>query len=72
MRVAFEISHGSYMSVQRRSYKNYKKAPELHAVNPHLCPYSHPEDVDVEIHQVDESALDEMWSFVKRKEPQRW
>ena len=26
----------------------------------------------VEIHQVDESELDEMWSFVKRKEQQRW
>src|SRR2546422_11675678 len=37
-----------------------------------MCPYSHPEDVEVEIHKVDESELDEMWSFVKRKEQQRW
>jgi len=28
--------------------------------------------VEVEIHQVDESELDEMRSFVKRKEQQRW
>jgi insertion element IS1 protein InsB len=68
----FEISHGYYMSVQPPSYKNEKKEPELHAVNPNICPYSHPEDVEVEIHQVDESELDEMWSFVKRKEQQRW
>ena len=26
----------------------------------------------VKIHKVDESELDEMWSFVKRKEQQRW
>jgi insertion element IS1 protein InsB len=28
--------------------------------------------VEVEIHKVDESEVDEMWSFVKRKEQQRW
>ena len=28
--------------------------------------------MEVEIHKVDESELDEMWSFVKRKEQQRW
>jgi insertion element IS1 protein InsB len=28
--------------------------------------------VEVEIHKVDESEIDEMWSFVKRKEQQRW
>ena len=28
--------------------------------------------MEVEIRQVDESELDEMWSFVKRKEQQRW
>lgn len=72
MRGAFAISHGYDMSVQPLSSKNEKKAPELHAVNPHICPYSHPEDVEVEIHQVDESALDEMWSFVQKKEQQRW
>jgi len=32
----------------------------------------HSEDVEVEIHQVDESAVDEMWSFVKKKAQQRW
>jgi len=32
----------------------------------------HSEDVEVEIHQVDESEVDEMWSFVKKKEQQRW
>ena len=37
-----------------------------------MYPYSHPEDVAVEIHKVDESELDEMWSFVKSKEQQRW
>ena len=37
-----------------------------------MCPYSHPEDVAVEIHKVDESEIDELWSFVKRKEQQRW
>ena len=30
------------------------------------------EDVEVEIHQVDASAVDEMWSFVKKKAQQRW
>jgi insertion element IS1 protein InsB len=28
--------------------------------------------VEVESHQVDESEIDEMWSFVKSKEQQRW
>ena len=68
----FERSQEYYISVQLLSYKNEKKAPELHAVNPNLCPYSHPEDVEVEIHQVDESEIDEIWSFVKSKEQQRW
>jgi insertion element IS1 protein InsB len=34
--------------------------------------YSHSEDVEVEIHKVDESEVDEMWSFVQKKEQQRW
>ena len=54
------------MSVQPRSDKNSKKAPALHAVHPNICPYSHPEDGAVAMHQVDESALDELWSFVNR------
>ena len=37
-----------------------KKAPELHAVNPNIGTYRHPEDVEVAIHKVDESALDKM------------
>jgi IS1 family transposase len=28
--------------------------------------------VEVEMHQVDESEIDDMWSFVKRQEQQRW
>jgi hypothetical protein len=72
MRAAFAISHAYDRSARPRSYKNEKKAPELHAVNPNMCPYRHPEDVEVEIHKVDESALDAMWSFVKRQEQQRW
>ena len=34
--------------------------------------YSHSEDVEVEIHKVNESEVDAMWSFVKKKEPPRW
>jgi hypothetical protein len=72
MRVACEISHGEYMSVQPLSSKHEKKAPALHAVPPKICPYSHPADVEVEIHKVDEAELDELWSLVKRTEQQRW
>jgi len=31
-----------------------------------------PETIEVEIHRVDESEVDEMWSFVGKKENQRW
>jgi hypothetical protein len=30
------------------------------------------EDVQVEIMQVNEAEMDEMWSFVKSKDNQRW
>ena len=70
--MACELSHGYDISVQPRSYKREKKEPERQAVNPHIGPSSSPADVEVEMHKVDESALDEMWSVVKRKAPQRW
>ena len=31
-----------------------------------------PETIEVEIHRVDESEVDEMWSFVGKKGKQRW
>jgi insertion element IS1 protein InsB len=37
-----------------------------------MCPSRHPEEVAVEIHQVDESAVDDIWRFVQTQEPQRW
>jgi len=37
-----------------------------------VCHQIHPEAVEVEIHKVEAAEMDEMWSFVGKKEQQRW
>jgi len=57
-----------------------KKKPHLQAVNQKLLETVQPEQVEVEIYQVEEepepgiesSELDEMWSFVGNKKNPRW
>ena len=64
MRVACAISRRDDGGVHPPSSPKVTNAPARHAVNPHICPYSHPEEVAVALHQVDASALDDMWSVV--------
>src|SRR5262249_38600724 len=57
-----------------------KKAPDLPAVNHHVLPHLHPEQVEVEswradaleVHRGLSSELDEMWSYVFKKAHPRW
>lgn len=71
MRVACAISPGDDGGWTPPSSPKATNAPARHAVNPHICPYSHPKGVAVALHQVDASALDDMWSVVQSTEPQR-
>jgi len=41
-------------------------------VNTSLLRTLHPHDVEVMISRVDEAEVDEMWSFVGKKQDQRW
>jgi insertion element IS1 protein InsB len=41
-------------------------------VNVTACQQSSSEEVEVAIHQVEDAEVDEMWSFVGKKAPQRW
>ena len=41
-------------------------------MNESVCRQIHPEGVEVEIHKVEAAEVDEMWSFVGKKEQQRW
>lgn len=41
-------------------------------VNAELLKSLNPVDVEVSIKKVDDAELDEMWSFVKEKDQQRW
>jgi hypothetical protein len=72
MRGAFALSHGDDVAVPPPAPKHDQKAPARQAVNPSMCPESHPAEVDVESHTVDASELDAMWSVVNRKAQQRW
>jgi insertion element IS1 protein InsB len=49
-----------------------KKAPALHAVNPVLMTARAGSLSTVVLHKVKEAELDEMWSFVGRKQQPRW
>ncbi len=58
---------------------NAKKSPQLKQVNQNLLKAIQPEGVEVEIRLVEEvlegieeSQLDEMWSYVGKKTNQRW
>jgi insertion element IS1 protein InsB len=44
----------------------------LESVNTPLLRRLNPSDVDVMISRVDEAEVDEMWSFVAKKQDQRW
>src|SRR5262249_32807176 len=49
-----------------------KKESEIQNVNHALLQELDSENVQVEIVQVNEAEMDEMWSFVKSKDNQRW
>ena len=49
-----------------------KKEPVLQHVNRAVCHEIHPEEVAVEVHKGESAEVDEMWSFVGKKEHQRW
>jgi insertion element IS1 protein InsB len=49
-----------------------KKEPELQVVNNAIIDRLVPKDVHVIIQKVSEAEIDDMWSFVGDKEPQRW
>jgi hypothetical protein len=49
-----------------------KKAPDLQQVNVVACQPISSAEAEVEIHQVEAAEMDEMWSFVGKKAPQRW
>jgi len=44
----------------------------LQRVNKELIDQMNPEEIEVEIHKVEEAEMDEMWSFVGKKDCQRW
>ena len=49
-----------------------KKEPGLQHVNIELLNSLDPVDIKVTIKKVDDAELDEMWSYVKNKDQQRW
>jgi hypothetical protein len=49
-----------------------KKAPELHQVKVAVCQEIRPEEGAVDVQKVDSAEMDEMWSVVGKKSPQRW
>lgn len=51
---------------------NEKKEPELQPVTVLAGDPSHPEEVEVDIHNVEEAEVDERWSLVGKNEQQRW
>jgi insertion element IS1 protein InsB len=42
------------------------------SVNLFTCQQISSEEAEVEIHKVEAAEMDEMWSFVGKKAPQRW
>jgi hypothetical protein len=46
--------------------------PDLQQVNVVACQQISLEEAEVEIHKVEAAEMDEMWSFVGKKAPQRW
>ena len=49
-----------------------KKEPALESVNTALLHLLNPEEVTVDIERAGEAEMDEMWSFVRRKNNPRW
>jgi hypothetical protein len=49
-----------------------KKAPQLQHVNSAAIQHIDPGEISVEIQQVEEAEVDEMWSVVGKKAQQRW
>ena len=50
-----------------------KKESLLESVNPEILQYfEHSENIEVDIFKVEDAEADEMWSFVGKKENQRW
>jgi insertion element IS1 protein InsB len=41
-------------------------------VNPHILALLNPDEVEVVIRLAEEAEVDEMWSYVQRKQEQRW
>jgi hypothetical protein len=51
---------------------NEKKEPEWHHVNVTACQPIASEEVEVAIHQGEDAEVEERWSVVGKKAPQRW
>src|SRR5712691_9551860 len=49
-----------------------KKEATLESVNKALLRTLHPDDISVDIERAGEAEMDEMWSFVGKKQDQRW
>jgi insertion element IS1 protein InsB len=61
-----------YISVPRQSWTHEKNEPVLPHVNKALLTQEPADAWPVVVQQIDPAELDEMWSFVRHKAPQRW
>jgi insertion element IS1 protein InsB len=72
MAVAFATLHVSCTLAQHPSLKKSKKEHQLQHINYTIIQHIDPGESVVEIQQVDEAEVDEMWSFVGGKSQQWW
>jgi len=49
-----------------------KKAPQIQPINDRAIHHIEPHEIIMKIRKVEEAEVDEMWSFVGKKTPQRW
>jgi insertion element IS1 protein InsB len=72
MEVVFVIRLVCYIAVPRQSWTHEKKAPLIQHVHNALLTQEPADAWHVVVQQIDPAAMDEMWSVVRQKAPQRW
>jgi IS1 transposase len=70
--VVFAIEHVVCRSVPQQFWTHEKKEPALQAVNEAVWSHESADGWHVVVEPVDAAEMDEMWSFVQKKEQQRW